>query len=524
MTNMQLSEDVVKELLSVGVREFCLCAGARNSPLIHFFDKNPQIKAYHFFEERSASFFALGKIAQTRRPVAIITTSGTAAAELLPAAVEATYSSLPLIIVTADRPKSYRGTGAPQTIEQVGLFSYYIEACFDLDEENTHISLKGLSWRKPVHINMCFKEPLLDGDPSVVSYPEKEQRVKFPESFPLNMVDEIQSFLENNRPVVILSTLPERTRKSVFEFLKQLKAPIYAEGISGFRGHPELKDLLIESGEKMVAYLLDHGNCNAILRLGGTPTLRLWRDLETERIDTPVLSIGYNHFTGLSREILHFSDLVDLSRIQIEPQKPLLESVKNKDKELSLKLNELFKKFPRSEPSLIHSLSQLIKTENVYLGNSLPVREWDLAAEYQCRPNALAANRGANGIDGQVSTFLGWAAEKQTSWCLIGDLTALYDLSALWITNQLSESRLRIVVINNQGGMIFKRIFNKEIYLNRHQIQFQDWSKMWGWDYQLWNDVPSQANLADRQIIELVPSQEQTDLFWNEWESAWKKN
>lgn len=72
MTNMQLSEDVVKELLSVGVREFCLCAGARNSPLIHFFDKNPQIKAYHFFEERSASFFALGRIQKTNKPVAVI--------------------------------------------------------------------------------------------------------------------------------------------------------------------------------------------------------------------------------------------------------------------------------------------------------------------------------------------------------------------------------------------------------------------------------------------------------------------
>lgn len=522
MTNMQLSEEVVKELLNVGVRDFCLCAGARNSPLIHFFDKNPHLNAYHFFEERSAAFFALGRIAQTKKPVAIVTTSGTAAAELLPATVEATYSSLPLILVTADRPKSYRGSGAPQTIEQVGLFSYYIEACFDLDEENTHISLRGLSWRKPIHINMCFKEPLLDGEPSLIQIPAKEQRVKFPESFPLSMVDDIQTFLEKNRPVVILSTLPEKTRKSVLEFLKQLKAPIYAEGISGFRGHPELTEYLIQSGEKMVGYLLDQGHCNAVLRLGGTPTLRLWRDLETERIDTPVLSIGYNHFTGLSREILHFSDLVDLSRIQIDKQEPLPSEVKSKDSELSVKLEDLFKKYPRSELSLIHQLSQLINEDHVYLGNSLPVREWDLVAKMKCRPMAIAANRGANGIDGQISTFLGWATEGKTSWCLVGDLTTLYDLSSLWISNQLSQSKLRIVVINNQGGMIFKRIFNKEIYLNRHQIRFQDWAKMWSWDYQQWNEIPESSKLSDRQVIELTPSLEQTDLFWNEWESIWK--
>ncbi|MEK6773064.1 MAG: 2-succinyl-5-enolpyruvyl-6-hydroxy-3-cyclohexene-1-carboxylic-acid synthase [Bdellovibrionota bacterium] len=522
MTNMQLAEEVVRELVSVGVKEFCLCAGARNSPLIHFFDKNPHLKAYHFFEERSASFFALGKIAQSRRPVAIITTSGTAAAELLPATVEATYSSLPLILITADRPKSYRGSGAPQTIEQVGLFSYYIEACFDLDEENTHISLKGLSWRKPVHINMCFKEPLLDGEPTIVQIPEKEQRIKFPESFPLSMVDDIQNFLEKNRPVVLVSTLPEKTKKSVLEFLKNLKAPIYAEAISGFRGHPELQEDLILSGEKMVARLLDQGHCDAVMRLGGTPTLRLWRDLETHRVETPVLSIGYNHFTGLSREILHFSDLIDLSRIQVKTQKPLTKEVKTKDLELSTKMNELFIRYPRSEPALINALSKKIGSDLVYLGNSLPVREWDLAADPKCRPVNLAANRGANGIDGQVSTFLGWALDGKESWCVIGDLTALYDLSSLWIANQLAPSKLRIVVINNKGGMIFKRIFNKEIYLNRHQIQFQNWAKMWGWDYQSWEEVPGEIKLSDRQVIEILPSDEQTEMFWNEWEVCWK--
>ncbi len=522
MTNMELSEEVIKELVSVGVREFCLCAGARNSPLIHFFDHNQHLKAYHFFEERSAAFFALGKIAQTRRPVAIITTSGTAAAELLPAAVEATYSSLPLILVTADRPKSYRGSGAPQTIDQIGLFSYYIEACFDLDEENTHISLKGLSWRKPVHINMCFKEPLLDGEPSQLKLPEKEQRIRFPESFPLSMVDDIQNFLETHKPVVLLSTLPEKAKKSVLSFLKQLKAPIYAEGISGLRGHTELKDYLLLSGEKMVASLLDEGHCDSVLRLGGTPTLRLWRDLENERVDTPVLSIGFNHFTGLSREILHFSDLMDLSRIQVNVQKALLPEIKSRDFQLHAEMIKLFQKYPRSEPAMVHGISKIIKQDLVYLGNSLPVREWDLAADFTLQPANVVANRGANGIDGQVSTYLGWAAPEKESWCLIGDLTALYDLSALWITPQLTRSKMRIVVINNNGGMIFQRIFKKEIYLNRHQVGFEEWAKMWKWAYQSWNEVPNTLNLQDRQIIEVLPSHEQTEMFWNEWESLWK--
>ncbi len=163
MTNMELAGKIIQELVSTGVREFVLCAGARNSPLVNILDENRNLKVYSFLKNARPLFFALGRIASTRRPVAIITTSGTAVAELIPAAVEGTYSSLPLIMVTADRPKHYRGTGAPQTIEQVGIFSYYNEVALDVDAENSHVSFKSLSWKKPIHVNVCFEEPLIDG-------------------------------------------------------------------------------------------------------------------------------------------------------------------------------------------------------------------------------------------------------------------------------------------------------------------------------------------------------------------------
>ncbi len=523
MTNMQLSAEVIKELLSVGVREFCLCAGARNSPLIHYFDENKHLKSYHFFEERSAAFFALGRMAQTRHPVAVITTSGTASAELLPAAIEATYSSLPLIMVTADRPKSFRGTGAPQTIDQVGLFSYYIEACFDLDSVNSHISLKGLSWKKPVHINMCFKEPLLDDVVQRIEYPEKVDRVRFPEAFPLEMVDEITKFLSEHRPLVLLSTVPEKAKDSVLQFLKNLKAPIYAEGISNLRGHPDLKEVQILSGEKMLSYLLDNKICDSLLRIGGVPTVRLWRDLEDKKIDLPVLSLGYNHFTGLSREVLHFEDLEDLSHIELQSHLPLEKSVTQKDREQWGFLLQLFQKYPQAEPSQFFYLSRLMKGANVYLGNSLPVREWDLAADPDFAPMQMAANRGANGIDGQLSTYLGWTAADADNWCIVGDLTAMYDLTSLWITSQMEEKNIRIVVMNNNGGMIFKRLFQKDIYLNKHEISFRPWAEMWNWEYTTWSQIPSNCSLARKQIIEVTPSAEQTEKFWNEWEASWKK-
>ena len=112
--NLQLAEKVITEVVQLGVHEFCLCAGARNSPLVVLLEKAKGIRVHSFFEERSASFFALGRTKKTGRPVAIVTTSGTAVAELLPAAVEATYTGQPLLFITADRPRDYRGKGAPQ--------------------------------------------------------------------------------------------------------------------------------------------------------------------------------------------------------------------------------------------------------------------------------------------------------------------------------------------------------------------------------------------------------------------------
>lgn len=521
MTNMKLAERVLNSLLASGVEEFCLCAGARNSPFVHLFEANPHLKVYHFFEERSASFFALGRMAGTRHPVAVITTSGTAVAECLPAAVEGTYSSLPLIIVTADRPKRYRGSGAPQTIEQVGIFSYYIEASFDLDEVNSHVSLNGLSWKKPVHLNVCFSEPLLDGPAVRMDVPERALRTRFPEAIPMQMVDDLQGFLERQRPIVIVSTLPEKAREAVLSFLSRLKAPVYAEGISGLRGHPKLRDLQIRSGERMLAKLIDEGHCDAILRIGGVPTTRFWRDLEDKRAELPVFSLGYNHFTGLSRAITHYDDLEDLERIEVGASAPLPADVLALDRRMAAAGVELFAKHPRSEPGLLHSLSKKMAGHSVYLGNSLPIREWDLSADFENPPIRTVGNRGANGIDGQVSTFLGWSRRDGENWCVVGDLTAMYDLSSLWVTGQLEAGPLRLVVLNNGGGMIFRRMFGKDIFLNRHDVRFGPWADLWKWGYTALKEIPPALELSHRHIVEIEVSEEQTDAFWKDWDALW---
>ncbi|MCE2981962.1 MAG: hypothetical protein LW832_00205, partial [Parachlamydia sp.] len=153
-----LATHVLEELLRMGIREFCVSPGARNAPLIYALTKLSSIRVYFWPEERSSAFFALGRIKATGIPAAVITTSGTAAAEILPAAIEAYYTGAPLILITADRPKRYRGTGAPQSIEQVGLFSHYVHYELDLEEDD---SCTLIPWHQkgPAHLNLCFEEP-----------------------------------------------------------------------------------------------------------------------------------------------------------------------------------------------------------------------------------------------------------------------------------------------------------------------------------------------------------------------------
>jgi 2-succinyl-5-enolpyruvyl-6-hydroxy-3-cyclohexene-1-carboxylate synthase len=165
MTNLAAARQAIALARQLGVEDFCVCGGSRNAPLVVALavsrvplaeraTANGERQTANIFshvDERSAAFFALGRAKLTGRPVAVITTSGTAAAELLPAAVEAHYSGIPLILITADRPARYRGTGAPQAIEQEGLFGVYAAG----DAE---------TWSRsgPLHINIEFDEPLID--------------------------------------------------------------------------------------------------------------------------------------------------------------------------------------------------------------------------------------------------------------------------------------------------------------------------------------------------------------------------
>lgn len=148
MTNLAAARALIASVRALGACDFCVCAGSRNAPLLAVLSDS---SVYSFVDERSAAFFALGRIKRDGAPVAVVTTSGTAVAELLPAAIEAYYSGLPLVLITADRPARFRGTGAPQAIEQLGIFGVYA-------------STDPATWdrKRALHLNIEFEEPLID--------------------------------------------------------------------------------------------------------------------------------------------------------------------------------------------------------------------------------------------------------------------------------------------------------------------------------------------------------------------------
>jgi 2-succinyl-5-enolpyruvyl-6-hydroxy-3-cyclohexene-1-carboxylate synthase len=514
--NVQRAADLVTALADAGVREFCVCPGGRNAPLVVVLARADGITVRTFFEERAAAFFALGRIKADGAPVAVVTTSGTAAAELLPAAVEAYYAGLPLLLVTADRPPRHRGTGSPQAIEQVDLFGLYAPTVFDGSDGGEGVTLAEWNGQQPAHVNVCFDEPLVDGSIPVLRVAPAVWRRPAPDADPAPVADLLE---DARRPLVIVGPLDAADRAGVRTFLTRLGAPVYAEPASGLREDGPLDALLVTSGEGAIRAAA----WDAVLRVGGVPSLRLWRDLETSRQDVPVVSLSRARFPGLTRgTCVHAAPGAALGALGATASldRAWRDALLARDRERHQALAALCATEPRAEPALVRALSRHVPEGSlVYLGNSLPIREWDLAAIREPRGWEVGVNRGANGIDGQLSTFFGMCAAGRESWALVGDLTALYDLAAPWVLGQLGSGPVRIVVVNNGGGQIFARLSPHTELRNTHRLAFDRWAAMWELPHLRWDAIPPDPRLPDRCVIELAPDPEATERFWHAYEA-----
>lgn len=530
--NIPAAKNILKVLQQMGVQEFIVCAGARNAPFVELFAHNEHLKVWTFFEERSAGFFALGRIKVTKKPVVVCTTSGTAVANLLPAVIEAHYTELPLIVLSCDRPKSYRGSGAPQAIEQDVLFGHYPVEAWDLEAEQarTFILDGFVNRRGPWHINVCFDEPLVDFQT------EEEKKIErlclvsgsIEENLSLKPKPLFPNIGKMQSTLVLLSDIEDSDRMLVKKFLLTLQAPIWAEPTSGLREDPELQPYIIKSGELILKKLsLVKELFDSVIRIGGVPVCRFWRDLESTYKDLPVVNFSHREFVGLARGGHFHLEIDQLEDFPIDSQGHYSQADFLKiDQSLFYKINELYEQFPQSECSFIHHISKMLpKQSQVFLANSLPIREWHLCATHSQNNYQYFSNRGANGIDGLVSTSVALCQPSRPTFSFLGDLSTMYDLSGLWpLANAQNRAPClgdyTLFIINNGGGKIFERIFKPSLFQNPHSQQFAGWAKFWNINFNRIDSLSQLVHLqVGHQIIELCPDGVQSLDFWKNYES-----
>lgn len=517
MNSWNTAVGVVKNCLKAGVGEFVVCAGARNAALLEALARAEaagKVRVWRHFEERSAGFFALGRTMETAKPCAVITTSGTAAAELLPAVIEAFYQARPLVAITADRPAGFRGTGAPQTILQPGIFGNHAwQGTFEDWDGN-----------QPLHLNVEFEEAFQADEEEFAT----EALCEFqPAREKLNVAALARWLREEHSKgvVVLVGGLEPDEREEVFHFCQDLGAPVIAEATSGLR--EVLESLAIQDADRV----LKAHPPGKILRLGEVPSGRFWRDLE-ELPQVSLWSACRNGLPGLARE----SNVVrgPLDRIiqalgPIELVDDALDYLAHA-RSRAAKIDELLEIYPDSEPALLRTLSHYASIgSGLFLGNSMPIREWNLFAQWLRPVPSVRANRGVNGIDGQLSTWLGWSADVSETWAVVGDLTALYDLAAPFVLDQINCQGRVLAVINNGGGKIFERLPRLqsmspraiEWMTNPHCADFSGLAALWKMRHLQVHTVDDFDKFESGEktvLLEIIPDLKQTQAFWAAWD------
>ena len=327
--------------------------------------------------------------------------------------------------------------------------------------------------------------------------------------------------------VVMIGELEPDDCEDVYHFVHDLKVPVVAEATSGLR--EALGPLVLADPDRQ----LKAEPPGKILRLGAVPSGRFWRDLE-EMPDTEVWNVTRSGHPGLARESHTIQAQVGAAIRglgEVEVADDALDLLEGNSRQAAL-IDELLEAFPDSEPAMLRTLSTYAALgTGVFLGNSLPIREWNLFAQWDVPIPEVRANRGVNGIDGQISTWLGWTAARQDAWCVVGDLTALYDLAAPAMLGQVERKGRVLVVVNNGGGRIFSRVprmasmsgRGRELMLNPHEVSLEGWASMWGMDYRA---IDSQEGFDELEpaerplLVELRPSAKDTAAFWARWDES----
>ncbi|GGO63611.1 2-succinyl-5-enolpyruvyl-6-hydroxy-3-cyclohexene-1-carboxylic-acid synthase [Nonomuraea cavernae] len=461
-----LATVLVDELVRCGLTDVVLAPGSRSAPLALALHAESRVRLHVRVDERSASYLAVGLARRSERPVALICSSGTAAANFHPAVVEASESGVPLLVLTADRPPELRGTGANQTIDQIKMYGpaarWFAEVGVPEERPGQVAYWRSLACRAyqrahgpagagPVHLNLAFREPLIpDGDTRWCE--------------PLDGAESGPWVRTRVAPPPVALHLPP-TRRGVLvvgDGAVNVRRYVAAAGMAGW---PVLSE---PSGGGRYG---DHA-ISTYHYLLGTP------EFADAHVPDVVVTLGR---PGLSRPLLswlgqageHIVVAADLDRwpdptrsatqVAQAVEIPVasgddswLHSWRQADAAARTAVDELLDMSGTSEPRIARDLVDALPNGSLLVaGSSMPIRDLDQAMRPR-RGLRLLANRGASGIDGVVSTAMGAAlAHNGPSYALIGDLSFLHDQNGLILGPREPRPDLCLVVVNNDGGGIF---------------------------------------------------------------------
>jgi len=530
--NRAFGQALVSWLRQAGVRKFFLSPGARSSPIVAALRSEETVT---HFDERGMAFAALGYARASGQAGVCFTTSGTAVANLHPAAVEAYYSEIPLLLITADRPPEMRGTGANQVIHQPGIFGPSVLGFHECPcPETTAEAAAGLeilarAWqqahtpvRGPVHLNCPFQEPLLpDGAvddvplPPLPSLADCGQRTDLPEV--------------SGRGLILVGQLdPAEQRESVaiLDLAQRHGWPVFADPLSGLAGsrdphvianydlalkaRPESlrPDFVLHLGESLVSKSL--GQWLASLREGTyyhiSPSPRK-RDAWKQ---------------GTVKWLMEIEEFCQA--LQAKPCRPeWLASWQEVSAIMERTLEELLpQRGEVSESGLARWLPGHLGNRPLFIGNSMPIRDTTSFARRSDATPVFFGNRGASGIDGNIATAAGISlAIGERVTVLLGDLATLHDLNSLALT-KAQGVQLDLVVVNNGGGGIFRFLplevppaQRETLWETPHAFSFANTARQFGLSYarlEAMEDLPALFTAkppgAGSRLVEVVTDRE----------------
>ena len=513
--NLLRSLQILSHLVEIGVNYFILCPGSRSAPLAIAageFYKKGKIKLYNSIDERSAGFHGLGISAASGDMTAVITTSGTAVANLLPSAVEADRSNNSILFLTADRPFRLKDCGANQTVNQEDFLISVCRKCITTNKKGLHyvedleiqslidsIKDKNSFCPGPIHLNIPFEKPLIVSkdeknlilDSFERNYFNKNSRIiknkHLRKSVQFNSINSnIFNTININKTGIIIVGPYQGSIKDLQDFNIALEKiqylsgwPVFADPCSGvnsnLRGVIDNWELIISNKNKSI-------KCDQILRLGPLPTSDyleeflnkfkgsqiLIKERNLRILDPLKKSLEYE--LGLKRFV---NELFAINFYESLSNKPLIKLAReliNDGQEISrIFKNQLIKSNKITELSLANFIPRLWpKNHPIMLAASSPIRDWLAFSENRTLSRRCFSFRGASGIDGTLSLALGISRIHKPLLLVTGDLAFLHDING-WLIENCLDANLTILLLDNEGGNIFNRLYEKS--LNEEEIR-----------------------------------------------------